>query len=167
MLFCCLWVFFNFSKKSFRNTISLSVEQFRSRSSPTFWSKLFAKVIKKRQKSPLVGKELRHFCQEKKNTDIFHTSAWKQFSWLYQHVSYCKNKNRVYLTCSYEGKLKSIRGTLGNKEYKRMNIRISDLLRLFIWQRCSLQGYIKMPRPLLIFSQSDYLIWIVAVSSHT
>ena len=27
--------------------------------------------------------------------------------------------------------------------------------------------YIKMPRPLLIFSQSDYLIRIVAINSHT
>ena len=26
---------------------------------------------------------------------------------------------------------------------------------------------LKMPHPLLIFSQSDYLIWIVAVKSHT
>ena len=27
--------------------------------------------------------------------------------------------------------------------------------------------YIKMPRPRLIFSHSDYLIWIVAINSHT
>ena len=27
--------------------------------------------------------------------------------------------------------------------------------------------YIKMPHPLLIFNQSDYLIWIVAINSYT
>ena len=62
MLFCRLVDFFlkiNFFKKSFRNTIS--VEQFRSRSVPKFcqaWSgsKLFAKVISRRQKLPLAGK---------------------------------------------------------------------------------------------------------------
>ena len=51
-----------FKKKSFRNTIRVSKE-FGSRSGPTFcraWSgsKLFAKVISRWQKSPIVGKEL-------------------------------------------------------------------------------------------------------------
>ena len=66
MHFCCLWIFFllTFSKKSFRNTIrvsnSLDPDQARhfSRSDlgPSSGSKLFAKVISRRQKSPLGGK---------------------------------------------------------------------------------------------------------------
>ena len=59
-----MWIFLNdfFQKKSFRNTIS--VKQFGSRSGPMVcwaWSgsKMFAKVISRRQKLPLRGKELR------------------------------------------------------------------------------------------------------------
>ena len=59
--FCCFFLKLTDSKKSFRKTIN--VKQFWSRAGPTFcwaWpgSKLFAKVISRLQKSPLVGKEL-------------------------------------------------------------------------------------------------------------
>ena len=63
-LFCRLLTFFklNFFKKFFQEHYQ-SVKQFGSRSGPTLcwaWSgsKLFAKIISRRQKSPLPGKEL-------------------------------------------------------------------------------------------------------------
>ena len=58
---CDFFFLLNFFKKSFR--ITISVKQFGSRSGPTFcraWSgsKLFAKIISIRQKSPQARKEL-------------------------------------------------------------------------------------------------------------
>ena len=60
--FVCLFFKLTFSKKIFQE-YHQSVKQFGSRSGPTFcraWygSKLFAKVIRRQQKSPLAGKEL-------------------------------------------------------------------------------------------------------------
>ena len=58
---------------------------------------------------------------------------------------------------------------------KKLHSVVSDLgLHCFLWPsvpihsfNCCHAEYIKMPRPLLIFSHSDYLIQIVAINSNT
>ena len=92
MLFCRPWFFFliNFfqkkKKKKCFQEYHQSVKQFGARSGPTFcwaWSgsKLFAKVMSRWQKSPLVGKELifvshvprvcRYYLEGSQGQDIF------------------------------------------------------------------------------------------------